>query len=163
MSHGKEFHKGVTLAVMTSFPVTRFEIICTIMDVLGRRRKVYRPRINPLEYFDDEDFLARYRLNKEIVRELSGRFANSQFISTYGDGRGSVISPEERVCIYVRLSSIWDNTCIVFVFMYTNYRYSYNQFSFVDVCGLKIFSHRCELQMYLRLSRHEQIYFVSMC
>lgn len=62
-----------------------------------RRRRVYRPRINPVNYFDEQDFLARYRLPKHIVRELAARFAISPFISTTGDVRGHGLHPEERV------------------------------------------------------------------
>lgn len=58
---------------------------------------MYRARINPITHFDEYDFLCRYRLSKEVVLGLTRRFENSPYLSTYGDGRGSVISPEERV------------------------------------------------------------------
>lgn len=64
-----------------------------------RRRPVYRNRINPLIYFDEIDFIARYRLPKDIVRELAQRFARSPYISTLGDPRGRGLHPEERVGI----------------------------------------------------------------
>lgn len=62
-----------------------------------RRQRVYRHRRNPLDYFDDIDFVARYRLTKEVVRPLAARFALSPFISTTGDPRGNGLHPEARV------------------------------------------------------------------
>lgn len=73
------------------------------MAAIGARRrpKVYRNRINPMVYFDEQDFRARYRLPKHMVAELSNLFENSPFISTTGDPRGSGISSEERVSTFV--------------------------------------------------------------
>lgn len=63
----------------------------------GRRPKIYRQRRNPLIYFDDVDFLGRYRLPKPTVIHLAERFSQSEFISTQEDPRGMAITPEERV------------------------------------------------------------------
>lgn len=67
------------------------------MAGIQRRRKIYRERKNPVEYFDEHDFIARYRLSKHVVEELARQFEQSPFISTLGEGRGTVISPIERV------------------------------------------------------------------
>lgn len=67
------------------------------MEPQRRKRKVYRSRVNPLEFFDDFDFLSRYRLGKEVVVDLAARFADSPILTTGGDGRGSVIPAPERV------------------------------------------------------------------
>lgn len=62
-----------------------------------RRPKVYRNRVHPLDYFDEFDFISRYRLPKDVVRPLAQLFANSMYISTHGDPRGKGISAEDRV------------------------------------------------------------------
>lgn len=64
-----------------------YPFLCTTfnMDVRGRRRKVSRQRLNPLLYFDEHDFQARYRLSKHVVQQLSARFANSPFLTTLGE------------------------------------------------------------------------------
>lgn len=67
------------------------------MEGRWRRERVYRYRIDPFEYYDELDFIARYRLDKEIVRQLAHRYANSPYISILGDTRGSGINPQQRV------------------------------------------------------------------
>lgn len=76
----------------------------------GRRRAVFRNRINPLNYFDDHAFIARYRLPKHIVRELAQRFSVSPYISTVGDVRGRGLDPEERVTIVISILFQWLST-----------------------------------------------------
>lgn len=68
-----------------------------------RREKVYRNRINPIQHFDEQDFIARYRLNKDVVRHLSVRFGNSPYISTQDDPRGRGLTYEERVSRKIKL------------------------------------------------------------
>lgn len=80
-----------------------------------RRRPVYRQRINPINYFEEHAFIARYRLPKNIVQELAHRFARSPYISTVGDARGRALHPEERV-------STWLYVTIVFIKTYTVFK-----------------------------------------
>lgn len=95
----------------------------------ARRRPVFRERKNPLIYFDDHDFISRYRLPKNIVRELSQRFAQSPYISTVGDPRGRGLHPEERVSIVLIVTIVIATQnifliflLILFIFMLCSYK-----------------------------------------
>lgn len=65
-----------------------------------RHRKIYYARINPMERFPDNKFVQRYRISKELVREISADYVNRGFCSTALTGRGGGLSAEERVSIY---------------------------------------------------------------
>lgn len=93
----------------------RCSITVNIME-RARRRRVYRPRKNPLLYFDDTDFVARYRLSKEIVRPLAARFAQSPFISTSGDNRGNGLHPEERVSEFISIYLVSPPSILEYIF-----------------------------------------------
>lgn len=64
-----------------------------------RRPKTFYARVNPLERYSEEKFIARYRLPKDLVRSLAHDYANSDHCSTTGERRGGGLSGEERVCI----------------------------------------------------------------
>lgn len=77
------------------------------MAARPRRPKIYRQRINPLDIYDERDFQARYRISKDIARELIVRYENSPHLTVTGDGRGTAITPEQRVnklsvCLFIQ-------------------------------------------------------------
>lgn len=82
-----------------------------------RRPKVYRNRVHPLEYFDDFDFISRYRLPKDVVRHLCEQFGNSMYISTHDDPRGKGVSAEDRVSAML--------ACVIFWYIVPIYGYLY--------------------------------------
>lgn len=63
-----------------------------------RRKKVYYPRVNPMTRYEDNKFIARYRVSKDVVRKLAQEFGNSGLCST-SSRRGGALSVEERVSI----------------------------------------------------------------
>lgn len=62
-----------------------------------RRRKTYYTRVNPMLRYDDQKFIERYRVSKDIVIEISAKFAVSGYCSTKQSPRGGGLSIEERV------------------------------------------------------------------
>ena len=66
----------------------------------ARRKRTFFKHINPLERFDDDKFIRRYRIDKQSVREMAQNFGQSGFCSTRGDTRGAGLTVEERVCTY---------------------------------------------------------------
>lgn len=66
-----------------------------------RLRKVYRHRIDALDYYEECDFIGRYRLDKATVRELAKKYASSQYISTSSRNKGCPVNAEHRVCMKV--------------------------------------------------------------
>ena len=64
-----------------------------------RARKVteIRPRKDPVTYFDDADFIRRYRLPKATVEDLARQYEVSGFCSTMCSGSGAGITASQRV------------------------------------------------------------------
>lgn len=61
-------------------------------------RRVLRDRQNPMEHFDDGEFLSRYRFSKPAVLELLSMLP----LHRYPDGRGSPVPPLLRLLIALR-------------------------------------------------------------
>ena len=64
---------------------------------MPRRPKEYYDRVNPMNRYTDEKFRSRYRLSKEIIRQLADGFARSRFAVGLGTGIGGGIGHEARV------------------------------------------------------------------
>ena len=71
-------------------------------DLRAHQNRIYRNRINPLEYFSDEEFFVRYRFPKNIVRELCDKFRHNLERPT---NRSSSLSVEVQICIGLRYFS----------------------------------------------------------
>lgn len=69
------------------------------MAEAGRPERVFRERKNPFEDFlSDVAFRQRYRLSRELVKNLSDEFGRSEF-STKGTKSSKGLSHAERVSI----------------------------------------------------------------
>lgn len=64
-----------------------------------RRRKQFYPRVDPMERFSDEKFVERYRLPKDVVRQLAVDYEVLGFCSTSLGARGGGLSGVERVSL----------------------------------------------------------------
>ena len=64
---------------------------------VARKQKEIRPRKDPITYFDDQDFVRRYRLPKATVLELSRQYELSDFCSTMCSKSGGGITASQRV------------------------------------------------------------------
>ena len=64
-------------------------------DSLGRRKRKCKPRANPLSIFRKDEFLARYRLSKKVVRQLVKKY--KPFSSTKGKRNGGGLTHANRV------------------------------------------------------------------
>lgn len=65
-------------------------------DMVGRMRREYFPRIHPFLRYHEAKFQARYRLSKEIARNLADEFGRSQY-ATWGMPMGGGLSHQDRV------------------------------------------------------------------
>ena len=70
---------------------------------LGRKRREFFPRINPMRRFNPDKFVQRYRIDKETAKELARDYEASQYF-TGGDPRGGGITAEERVSIMLSVN-----------------------------------------------------------
>lgn len=62
-----------------------------------RRRKTYYPRVNRVTRYDDQKFVERYRISKDVVLDLAMQFDASAMCTTSASTRGGGLSIEERV------------------------------------------------------------------
>ena len=79
---------------------------------LGRKRREFFPRINPMRRFNPDKFVQRYRIDKETAKELARDYKASQYF-TGGDPRGGGITAEERVSIMLSVNVNMHHTLYV--------------------------------------------------
>lgn len=64
-----------------------------------RQPKTFFPRVDPMARFSDEKFVERYRLPKDVVRQLASDYEILGFCSTSLSASGGGLSGVERVSL----------------------------------------------------------------
>jgi hypothetical protein len=70
-----------------------------IMQLRRRRERVYHPRLNLFEEYDDIELLRRYRFNRAGIEYLEGLFAAHLRRQTE---RNHALQPLEQLCLALR-------------------------------------------------------------
>ena len=88
------------------------------LDALGRRRRVYRRRVQPLREFSEGKFQARYRLSKAAVRQLIRLYGD--YVARRGLPQAGGLSLADRVSNFMRnlpVHYIYKNLLLVIIFV----------------------------------------------
>ena len=68
-----------------------------VRDRIGRLRKEYLPRHDPVLKWRDEKFIAKYRLSRDRVKILGREFSESGFSRNKGTNVGGGLSHTQQV------------------------------------------------------------------